>query len=166
MTYIIYKDLYYTTHTIHKWQNILLLKNIPEIIFDAFQYLTKNEQILIYAYVIMPNHFHWIYQIKDPYSNSKIKHTFLSFTAKEILSQIGILKEDFLVNKKNKKYQIWKSPSLSVEIQNDKFFAQKFNYIHLNPIRAGLVNNKENYNYSSEKYYNQAVDKPDFLTLW
>ncbi len=166
MTYIIYKDLYFSTHTIHEWQNILLIKNIPEIIFNAFQYLTKNEQINIYAYVIMPNHFHWIYQIKDPYSNSKIKHTLLSFTAKEILSQLGALKEYFLVNKENKKYQVWKSPSLSVEIQGNKFFNQKFNYIHLNPIRAGLVSAEENYIYSSWRHYLRPESKPEFLTLW
>jgi len=166
MTFTVYNEIYFSTHSIYNWKHILLKHGIPKILLDAFHYLHDNDMIIIYAYVIMPNHVHWIYQVKDPFENSKIKHSFLSYTSKKILNQLGLLKESFLVNKSDRKYQLWKSPSLSVEIRSDKFLTQKMNYLHLNPVRAGLVENEINYLYSSEQYYRTKNSKPEFLTLW
>jgi putative transposase len=38
-------------------------------------------------------------------------------------------------------------------ITNDDTFQQKIDYIHMNPVRAGLVNNPEDWLYSSARNY-------------
>jgi len=42
---------------------------------------------------------------------------------------------------------------LGVEFLNEVMFKQKLEYIHYNPVRAGLCNVPEDYQYSSAKFY-------------
>jgi putative transposase len=44
----------------------------------------------------------------------------------------------FKVNKYDREYQIWKREPLSVELLNESMFRQKLEYIHYNPVKAGL----------------------------
>ena len=41
----------------------------------------------------------------------------------------------------------------AVELHSAKFIKQKMDYIHQNPIRAGIVEKEEDYLYSSAKEY-------------
>eukprot|EP01036_Dinobryon_divergens_P036031 gene36031-46820_t len=45
--------------------------------------------------------------------------------------------------------QFWTHENHAVEIYSDKFFFQKSEYIHQNPVRAGIVAKAEDYLYSS-----------------
>ncbi len=166
-TFTRYYNLYYTTFTILNWQPIFKDKNNIETVLDSFDFLTKNNRIIIYAFVIMIDHIHVIYQILEPYNDAKIKHSFTSFTSKIILTNLNeIVKPKFLVEKSNRKYQTWKSPSLSVELATQKFFNQKFNYLHDNPRRAGMVTDNSDYFYSSYNSYLNDNSDFSFLTLW
>ena len=60
---------------------------------------------------------------------------------------------EFKVNKYDREYQIWKREPLSIELRTPDVFDQKLNYIHDNPVRAGLCTYPEDYYYSSAKYY-------------
>ena len=51
------------------------------------------------------------------------------------------------LNKRNSHYQVWTHENHPEEIYSDKFFYQKLDYIHLNPVRAAL--HAEDYVYSS-----------------
>lgn len=72
---------------------------------------------------------------------------------------------EFKVGKTDRYYQIWKSPSLCVEITTPKFLHQKMDYIHNNPMAAELCLN-EDYKYSSFRSYLEGESEFDFLTLW
>ena len=39
-------------------------------------------------------------------------------------------------------------------------------YIHDNPVKAGLCKNEEDYNYSSARFYKTGIDDFGFLTHW
>ncbi len=166
MGYFHYHNLYYTTFTVLGWRKILTEQNNIDVIIDSFNFVTKRNKCIIYAFVIMPNHIHVIYQTKEPYTDGKLKHSFLSHTAKKLLDNLGENKQDFLSNKSNKKYQIWKSPLLSVELTSPKFVNQKMNYIHDNPRHACLVTENGDYKYCSWKSYEKGESEFDFLKLW
>ena len=78
-------------------------------------------------------------------------------------SKPGLL-EEIKVNKYDRKHQVWKRESLSVELFTEKIFMQKLNYIHQNPVAAGLVTNPEEYKYSSAKFYELGIDEFGFIT--
>ena len=113
----------------------------------------------------MSDHFHIIYEVIQPFSNSDIKQSMLGFTSKEMLRNMTEDEKSlFLVNKRNREFQIWKSPSLSINIFSDKFIFQKINYIHNNPKQADLVKDNADYKLCSYKSYKDKKNEFDFLT--
>lgn len=161
-----YQNLYYTTSTVLNWQKLLAEQKPKQTLYDTWEFLAIEKRVIIYAYVVMPNHIHWLYEVLPPFKNEDIKHSFLSFTSKKLLVHLGENNTTYQVNKLNRKFQIWKSPSLSVEIFSYKFLKQKMNYIHNNPLVAGLCDNPEDYPHSSYRHYIHEENKPCFLTLW
>lgn len=62
------------------------------------------------------------------------------------------------MNKYDRDYQIWKREPLSVELPSAKMFKQKLEYIHYNPVEAGICIKPEDYYYSSASFYLDGVD--------
>jgi putative transposase len=56
-------------------------------------------------------------------------------------------------NNNNSFNQVWQNGNHLIELQSPKFFRQKLDYIHLNPVRAGWVKKPEEYLYSSATNY-------------
>jgi putative transposase len=63
-----------------------------------------------------------------------------------------------MVNKTDRKYQIWKRKPLSIELSSEKVFMQKLEYIHYNPEKAGILICPEDYHFSSVLFYENGVD--------
>ena len=70
----------------------------------------------------------------------------------------------FKVNKYDCEYQIWKMEPLGVELRTTDVFNQKLNYIHENPLRAGLCKNPEDYYYSCVRYNLDGTNSFNILT--
>ena len=160
-----YNNLYFLTCTIHKWNPLLKTHENKKVILDAFTYVVKEQQAIIYGFVILENHFHLLVEVIHPMTISKFKFSLLGHTSTELLKSMeGSRKEQFKISRSNKKHQIWKPNSLAVEIQSDKFLKQKLHYIHKNIARANM--NPDIYLYSSWPSYRDGESKFDFLTLW
>jgi len=70
----------------------------------------------------------------------------------------------FEVNLKDRKYQFWKRNSLSIDLFSREVFEQKLDYIHDNPVKAGLSELPEHYYYSSASFYILNDNRFEFLT--
>ncbi|MBP6025021.1 REP-associated tyrosine transposase [Ferruginibacter sp.] len=156
------------TATILEWKTLLQEDKYKEEIIKSLQFLVQQKRIRLYAFVIMNNHIHLIWQPLPGQTLQTIQHSFLKNTAQEIklsLLQTNInLLEQFKVNAKDRTYQFWERNSLSVELRSSKVFNQKLEYIHNNPIKAGLCTNVEDYHYSSAKFYATGIDAFGMLT--
>ena len=162
-----YNSLYFSTFTINHWIKLFENPRFLDILLKTMSFLTKENKWVLFGFVIMPNHVHLFYSLPETVSNHVLKHSFLSYTSKQILPLLSVeMKAKFYVNKGDRKYQIWKSPSLSVEITSPKFVRQKLNYIHNNPVKAGLVTSVGDYKWSSFPSYDCGIPLYDFLTLW
>ena len=64
-----------------------------------------------------------------------------------------LLKEAGSKNQKNKEYQVWRQDNHPIELYSNKVTNQKLDYIHNNPVKEGLVENPEDYLYSSARNY-------------
>ena len=54
--------------------------------------------------------------------------------------------------------------ALGIELFTPAVFDQKLDYIHENPVKAGLCKYPEEYHYSSALFYHNGVDKFNMLT--
>jgi putative transposase len=53
----------------------------------------------------------------------------------------------------NKAYQVWTHENHAIYLYGPNFILEKIDYLHNNPVRAGLVEKPEDYLYSSARYY-------------
>jgi hypothetical protein len=75
----------------------------------------------------------------------------MKYTAQQIKRLIQKNNPDILagfkVNKYDRQYQIWTREPLSTELISKSMFIQKLEYIHYNPVTAGLCKMPEEYYY-------------------
>lgn len=108
---------------------------------------------------MLDNHFHLIV---TGYDLTNIFKSIKGYTAKEIIKQLRLdqnieFLNHFRMNKQKHKvkseYQVWQESFHPQEILTDKIFQKKIVYIHMNPVRRGLVKESEEWKFSSAGYY-------------
>lgn len=150
------------TATNLEWKPLLAKENCKQIIVESLRFLIDNKRIRLYSYVIMNNHIHLIWQPIEPYTHAKNQLSFMKFTAQQIkfylLENNKSLLDECRVGAKDREFQIWERNPLAVELITPNVTYQKLNYIHENPVKAGLASNTTDYHYSSAKFYISNVD--------
>ena len=156
------------TATCLEWKKLLSPNKYKEIIVESLRFLAVNERILLYGFVIMPNHLHLIWQMKHGHQRQAVQRDFLKFTAQKIkedlLKNHPAVLQQFKVAVKDRTYQFWERNPLSVDLWTEKTMLQKLTYLHQNPVRAKLCGWPEEYHYSSALYYYSGIDNWGFLT--
>jgi len=141
-----------------------------EIVVNSLRFLVKENGIEVFAFVIMNNHIHIIWRLQNDAAKAKVQQSFMKFTSQKILQELRNNHQKvlthFRVDAKDRKYQIWERNSLSIEIHSDEVMKQKMNYIHQNPVKAGIVETETAYNYSSALHYLSEDIIWDFVSKW
>lgn len=168
MATIITEYAHYFTATNLEWKKLLEPDKYKDIIIDSMRFLVQDKRVVIYGFVIMPNHMHLIWQMQAGRQRDHVQRDFLKHTAQEIKKDMRLTMPEelksYLVNAKDREYQFWERNALSIEIWSEKVLIQKLNYIHENPVRAGLCIYPEDYKYSSALFYKTGIDNWGFLT--
>ena len=150
------------------WQPLLANDSFKDIIVDSLRFLGKENKITIYDFVIMETHFHLIWQIRGDHKRGDVQRDFLKYTGQQILRRLrkehSLLAETLHVASKDRKYQVWQRNSLVISLESHGVFIQKLNYIHNNPVKAGLCGLPEEYRYSSARFYEMNERDWDFVT--
>ena len=163
------KNFFYFTATVLNWKNILKTGKYKDVLIDSFRFLVNKERVRIFAFVIMPNHFHAVWKINENLEKSDYQRDLMKFTGQTILrdlkrNQIEIY-NSLYVGAKDRKHQLWERNPLSVPLYTQKVLEQKINYIHANPVRPNwnLADEPQDYKYSSAKFYFEGIDEFGFL---
>lgn len=151
--------IFFWTATINKWHQLLEDDRYKDVIVSSLDFLSRQNKIDVFAFVIMPNHIHLIWRTKELNGKETAQGSFLKFTAhefKKLLRQENAEKlELYKSDAANKSYEFWQRDSLAVELYSKKVAVQKLKYIHYNPLAEHwqLVKDPCDYKYSSAKYY-------------
>jgi putative transposase len=155
-TYRIYdqQGVYFITCTVNQWVDIFTRKEYIDILLDSLRYCQKQKGLEILSWVVMTNPIHLIIGTnKDNLSD--IIRDFKKFTATKIITAISENPKEsrkswllWLLKKENE-IKFWQEGYHAEEITSINFFNVKQDYIHFNPVRAGLVEKEEEYLYSS-----------------
>ncbi len=131
------------------------------------RYLTNDGRVRINAFVLMDNHFHLIWRMIGEYKRENVQRDFLKYTGQTILRKLHVMRSplvsDLRVKSRDRKFQVWERNSLSISLTTEGFLLQKLNYIHNNPVRAGLCESPEDYKYSSAAFYITNKSEWEFL---
>jgi REP element-mobilizing transposase RayT len=166
--------LYFLTFQIVDWVDIFTRRIYKDVVIDSLKFCVDNKGLNLFAYVIMSNHIHLIASAEKGHNLSDIVRDFKKYTARLFLENMNEpfeSRSDWMLkrfefaakrHKRNSKYQIWTHENHAVELISTKFVEQKLNYIHENPVRAGIVESPEDYLYSSARNYSSL---PTFLNV-
>ena len=115
----------------------------------------------------MSDHIHLIWQMQPLIHPQHVQRDFLKYTAQQIKQDLQKnhpqLLTHFASGANDRIYQFWKRRALSIELRTDKVYQQKLDYIHWNPVKAGICKLPEEYKYSSALFYQTGVDNFGFL---
>ncbi len=158
------EKIHFITSTVVDWIDVFTRKTYKDVVIESLTFCIENKGMILYGYVIMSNHIHLIVQSEEGKLSGLIRD-FKKFTAKSILEKIQNesesrrewmlerFKKATETHSRNKNYQFWRYGNHAKEIYSHKFMWSKLNYIHLNPVRAGIVKKASHYLYSSASNY-------------
>lgn len=156
------------TATCLEWKPLLKPDKYKDILIESLRFLVKNNRVIVYGFVLMQNHIHLIWQLHRGHNREDVQRDFLKFTAQTIKDDLKKhhpqVLEQFRVNAKDRAYQFWERNPLSIDLYTEKVIGQKLNYLHQNPVRAGLCRLAEEYRYSSAAFYHTGRDGWGFLS--
>jgi REP element-mobilizing transposase RayT len=157
---------HFFTATNLEWKKLLQQDKYKDQVIDCFRFLVENERVRLYAFIIMNNHLHLVWQMGAAFASENVQRDFLKYTAQKIKADLRkndpAFLEQFRVEAKDRHLQLWERNSLSTELRSHTIFLQKLNYIHWNPVRAGLCLLPEEYKYSSAGFYEKGFDNWGF----
>jgi REP element-mobilizing transposase RayT len=162
--------LYFFTATNLNWNKLLENDQHKFIVLNSFEFMVNRGEIVVYAFVIMPNHMHLVWSISEELEPSKIQQRFMRYTAQSILENMKRNHDPLLpsikVNAADREYQVWERNPLPVELYTEEVIWQKIDYIHNNPCTDKwlLAKYPEHYRFSSASFYILNKSEWKFLT--
>jgi len=159
-------ELYFLTITVIDWIDVFTRRELCNDLLESLKYCQQNKGLVIYAWCLMPSHLHLVVSVNEgEFTLSDVMRDFKKFTSKRIIQSITEITEsrrDWLLrhfayagkyNPKIKNYKFWQDGLHPIELTTFKFIEQKINYIHENPVAAGMVYKAEDYVLSSAAQY-------------
>ncbi|MFW6127411.1 MAG: REP-associated tyrosine transposase [Thermodesulfobacteriota bacterium] len=150
---------HFLTHTVVAWVPVFTRRPYFDLILQTLSFCRQNKGLKLFAWVVLDNHMHLLVSGDQV---PKIMKEFKSFTAREVIRLAQEDRKDWLltqfkVNKLRHKnqsaYQVWQEGHHPQLIATEQMLRQKIEYIHQNPVTAGLVDNLEDWPYSSARNY-------------
>lgn len=167
---MVLNEVYFWTDSVKDWNKLFKLDKYKILVIDILRELVKSGYIKVYAFVIMPNHLHIVWELLKKNGKEMPHASFNKKTAHLIMKD---LKENhkqvvpyFEVQETERMHRIWQPYPLAVLMDYKWKVEQKIDYIHNNPLQDhwNLATSPEEYKWSSAKFYEDGTDEFDFLT--
>jgi putative transposase len=153
---------YFVTTTVMNFAKVFTHPHYCDLFISNIKHYQENYHFEVYAYVIMPSHFHWIVRVDPAVGTiSDVMRDIKKYSAWDILGQLeedgrrellDMFRREAL-GFRNQKRKFWMKRFDDEVITTDEMMQVKVDYIHNNPVVAGLVEKPEDYLYSSARNY-------------
>jgi putative transposase len=170
------QGIYFLTCTVVEWIDVFSRPIYADLVIESLKFCIREKGLQVHAWVLMSNHLHLIASAKEGFDLSDVLRDFKKFTAGKILQTLTDLKTEsrknwmlWLFRKagtdnvRNHQFQFWIQDNHPVELNNQDRFKQRLQYLHENPVRAGLVWQPWEYRYSSAIDYKK--DQPGLVPI-
>lgn len=137
----------FITTTVKDWLPIFALESVADTTIAQFSETIQIFKVSLMGYVLMPSHLHALIGFPDVEKLSKFVQGFKSLSSRRIkLLKLTEYNERLYANGT---FRLWKPRFDDVIIAGEKQFKIKLEYIHNNPVKAGLVGQATDWKYSS-----------------
>jgi len=163
---------YYLTSVAKDRLPVFRTTELNTVACAALDEARRSAAFLLFAYVLMPDHNHAIVgsELKPSkvlqYINGIIGRRVIDFL-KEKGHQLSLQKLRHDDRGRGYRYSLWDHHPNAKLLTTEDLLMQKVNYVHQNPVRAGLVSAAEDYRWSSARIWQRRPleDEPLLLDL-
>jgi REP element-mobilizing transposase RayT len=160
---------HFITFSVINWIDVFTRESYTQILLDSLRFCIEKKGLRLHAWVIMSNHVHLIASAKEGFKLADIMRDMKKFTSQRIIAAIieneQESRKDWLIwmfkragarNKNNETYQFWQQDNHPIELSTNEMMDQRLDYLHNNPVKAGVVWEPQHYKYSSGiDYYSE-----------
>jgi REP element-mobilizing transposase RayT len=170
----------FITVTVIDWVDVFIRPKYTKILDSSLNHCIQNKGLQVHAYVYMTSHIHLIVSSKGEALQDIIRD-FKKFTSKRIIEAVKeypesrrgwLLKKFSFAAKRTKRgvnFKFWKDGFHPVLLDTLRKVEHRLNYIHYNPVAAGLVYHERdwvNSSYSAYEEGNRETTGVKLAPLW
>jgi len=114
------------------------------LLFETMRRVQTIHPFRLLAYVILPDHFHWLMRVDDASGNfSRVLHS---------------VKRNYTLNYKKARgittpFNLWQERFWDHIIRDERDLHNHFDYIHWNPVKHGCVQRPEDWRHSTFRHW-------------
>lgn len=153
--------LYFITAVTHKRLPVFRQERLKRVLAMAFDEARRSGGFMIFAYVVMLDHYHVI--TDGGLKPSDVVRYLNGIAARRV---INYLKENAFESsldklrkaeegRKGYRHSVWEHHSNTFLITSESMLVRKVNYIHQNPVVEGLAETCGEYTFSSSRFWNR-----------
>lgn len=156
------EGVYFVSFAVIEWLDVFTRNEYKDILIESLEYCQAHKGMEIFAWCIMTNHVHLVFRSIGEQKPEQILGDFKRFTSKKLVKAIAEnpkeSRKEFLLQQFKaaaaktsnvSENQFWRHDNKPIELWSNKVIDEKINYIHQNPVEAGLVSRPEDYKFSS-----------------
>jgi REP element-mobilizing transposase RayT len=150
--------LYHVISRGNQRQNVFRSKEDFERFKLILQEVQGQQKLVLYAYVLMPNHFHLLVQVAAKPLSKVMQSLLYRYTRyyNQRYRQVG---------------HLFQGRYKAILCDRESYLLELVRYLHLNPVRAGMVKDPKRYPWSSHRVYlggrdAQGVSVEKVLSRW
>ena len=136
--------LHYVTGNVDQRRPIFRRDRNCTVFIEEVQSVRLKRESKLICFVVMPDHFHLIVNPRDGDIQGWIGEL-KSVSAKRLVA----INPPTLFSKPGDENQVWQESFRTLRLWSGWMIWQKINYIHNNPLKAGLVKSARDYRWSS-----------------
>ena len=170
--------LYFVSFAVVYWIDLFTRNEYRNILLESWKYCQSKKGMDLYAWCIMTSHVHMIIgshgdKLEDIMRDMK-RHTSEALK-KAIQTHPGESRREWMLslmeragkkNSNNLNFQLWQQDNHPIELATPVIAHQKLDYLHYNPVVAGIVEKPEDYLYSSAiDYYTNRKGMIDIILI-
>ncbi|MHC2992026.1 transposase [Pontibacter sp. HJ8] len=167
--------IYFITLTVVEWADVFTRREYCELICDSIMHCQQKKELTLYAWCIMTNHVHIICAAPEL---SNVMRDLKKYTSRFLLESIKANQKESRRNwllwlfrsagersASHLEYQFWQLGGHYVELSTNEMKDQRLEYLHQNPVKAGFVEEPEQWYYSSARDYAGGKGRLDVVFL-
>jgi len=135
------EQCYFVTSGTHERRPLFRDPRLCLILLENLRFYHERMNFGLHGYVIMPNHIHLLITPREGSSISDIMRNLKSYAAREMRHALGI------------DGPVWQRRFYDRIVRGEAQFLAALDYMHENPVQAGVVESAGAYEFSSRRFW-------------
>ena len=144
--------VHFVTFSVYHRRRLLDLDRAKRVVLGVLQEELNRRNSRCLGFVIMPDHVHALIWFPKRGELSSFMQGWKRRSSLLIRSELKAELNAYL-SEADRNRSFWQRKYYSFEIYEERKLEEKLNYMHMNPVRAGLVQQAVDWNWSSARWY-------------